>query len=316
MSKYRTLKAYILSKADMDYVGICPADALSGEPEGHLPTDLLPTAKSIIVFGRRMTDGAVSAAFRHFEDRVTAAQSAYADHCVYLSANFLLLNDSYNLCEHLERIYGGCSMPLTFNAMQAVEPENHSVPYFADPYKAGLPLDIAKAAAAAGLGELGWSRRLLTPKDGPRVNLTAVITDIEFDQYDLPYNGPRLCDPAACHICSTMCPTRAIPAYEDSEPQTVNIGGHSHIICDMNANGCAVAAMAMRKEFSGRVPVKDVVESYHPTDEEMAQGFSKKSIEAGMCLDHWPQFFCDKCLIYCPAGNWKERFHDTGLSKL
>ena len=35
---------------DLDLVGIASADALSDEPEGHRPSDLLPGAKSIIVF--------------------------------------------------------------------------------------------------------------------------------------------------------------------------------------------------------------------------------------------------------------------------
>lgn len=315
MGRFQNVKQYIFTKHDMDYVGICPAALLESEPEGHRPSDLLPTARSIIVFGRHMTNGAVSSAFRHFEERMTMAQSSYADHCVYLSTNFLLLNDAYGIAQYLERTYGGCTMPVTFNSMQNIEPEKFSLPYFIDPYKAGMPLHIPKAAVAAGIGEIGWSHRVVTEKDGPRVNLTALITDIAFEEYDAPYEK-HLCDPEKCKMCATVCPTKAIKEYDDSDPDEFFVGNVKCTVCDINPNSCAVASMAMRREFSGRVPAADVVSSYTPTDEEMAEGFAHKSIESGMCLDHWPQFYCDKCLIYCPLGSWKEKFYDTGLSKM
>ena len=31
-------------------------------------------------------------------------------------------------------------------------------------------------------------------------------------------------------------------------------------------------------------------------------------------LGHWPNYFCDKCTLYCPLGRWSERFAARGLS--
>ena len=39
---------------------ICPASALAEEPEGYRPTDILFCCKSVIVFGRRLLNGAPS----------------------------------------------------------------------------------------------------------------------------------------------------------------------------------------------------------------------------------------------------------------
>ncbi|MBO5976772.1 MAG: hypothetical protein J6P94_06320, partial [Oscillospiraceae bacterium] len=61
MTNSVSIKEYIKTKFDMDLVGIAKASALAVEPAGHRPTDLLPGAKSIIVFGRALADGAVQA---------------------------------------------------------------------------------------------------------------------------------------------------------------------------------------------------------------------------------------------------------------
>ena len=60
MTKTEKLRDYIRSEFDLDLVGFAAASALDGEPEGHRPGELLPGAKSIIVFGRAMADGAVA----------------------------------------------------------------------------------------------------------------------------------------------------------------------------------------------------------------------------------------------------------------
>ena len=59
MDHSNEIKSRLRTVHDMDLVGIAPASALANEPNGHRPTDLLPGAKSVIVFGRAFADGAV-----------------------------------------------------------------------------------------------------------------------------------------------------------------------------------------------------------------------------------------------------------------
>ena len=69
-----SIKEYIKTKFDMDLVGIAKASALASEPSGHRSEDPLPGAKSIIVFGRALADGAIQAMFRAHEDKKIQAQ--------------------------------------------------------------------------------------------------------------------------------------------------------------------------------------------------------------------------------------------------
>ena len=59
MTRTEAVKNRIFTGSDMDYVGICPAAALEDEPRGRRPSDLLPNAKSIIVYGRRLISGSI-----------------------------------------------------------------------------------------------------------------------------------------------------------------------------------------------------------------------------------------------------------------
>ena len=312
MTRTEQIKRLLKTRFDMDLVGVAAASALSGEPKNHRPEDLLPGAKSVLVFGRALADGAVQSQFRALEDGQRSAQSAYAAYAVDLAPNILLVNDGFQLCCLLERDYGAAALLCPFNVQQSMIPDNVPGMFFADPYGQGMPLDIWKAALAAGLGEFGWSGRFLTPEYGPRHMLCAVVTTLELTP-DAPYAGPPLCDPERCGVCARVCPTRAIPAPCSECIKTVTVEGKTQRIGGVNANACTVAALGLRREFSGRVPCPDLVMNDAPSGEELKAAFEKKPIN-GLSVEHYPRYLCDRCLVYCPAGHWKERFADTGLS--
>ncbi len=313
MELTNVIKNYIKTELDMDFVGIASADALSSEPAGHRPADLLPGAKSVIVFGRAFSDGAMQAMFRAHEDRRMAAQSSYAAYCDDLAPNFLLINDGYRLCCRLEQQFGALALLCPFNVQQSMIWDEVPRKYFADPYGQGMPLNIWNAALAAGLGEYGWSNRFLTPEYGPRHMLTAVVTSLALTP-DTPYAGAPLCRPQECGICAAVCPTNAIPSPCGGCGKTVSVEGKTQQIADVNANACAVAAMGYRKEFQGRVPVPNLIEGNAPDNAELKAAFEKKPVN-GLSIEHYPRYFCERCLIYCPVGRWKERFRDTGFTK-
>jgi len=313
MNLTETVKTYIRTRHDMDLVGVCAAAALDGEPRFHRPADLLPGAKSVIVFGRGFSDGAVQSMFRALEDAQLAAQSSYAAYCDELAPNFLLIGDSFNICCWLEETCGALAVPCPFNVQQSMVWDSSPKKFFADPYGQGMPLDIGKAALAAGLGEYGWSGRFLTPEYGPRQMLTAIVTTLELEP-DAPYDGPALCDPEKCGVCARVCPTKAISDVQGGETRVVSAGEKRQTIGCVNANACAVAALAYRKEFQGRVPVPDLILNDDPTDEELRAAWEKKPV-AQLSIEHYPRYFCEKCAVYCPAGHWKERFADTGFTR-
>ena len=313
MISWRALKNYILSSRDMDFAGACRAQALDGEPERHRPDSLLRGCRTVIVFGRKMIDGAVQSAFRVWEEGHMSSQTSYADHASYLAVNMLLMRESYELAQYIEKRFNAAAVPMPNNVIQDMEPEGLRAPFFADPYRSGMPLDLAKAAVAAGLGEIGWSRRFISPDYGPRVNLCAVLTDAELDEYDEPYFGERLCDPEKCGVCREMCPVDAIPEYAPENGEEFSICGAAQRRCRLDVNACTVACMGMMKRFNPRA--RDVVPSLHPTDEELRAGIDRLNAGPGMqMLDHLPGFYCDRCLQYCPVGGWDEKYRKRGLS--
>lgn len=302
-------KEYIKTEYDIDYVGIAAADALSAEPYGHRPEDVLPGAKSIIVLCRRIADGVIQARFRSFEGNAPAAYSSYASFGNNNAPNFLLVDVVFNLANDIEKYFDAVAAPLPFNVMQSTVPENVIGPLWNDPYGQGMPIDIYKAAFAAGLGEFGFSGRFMTPEDGPRILLAAVLTTAELET-DGPYTGPKLCDPEKCGICRKLCPTQAIR----EQTKRISAGAASCEVSDLKINSCFIAEMGMRFEFRGIVPGPNLIEGNDATDEELKAALAKKPYEAAH-IEHYPRHLCDRCLLYCPAGNWKERFYDTGLSR-
>ena len=310
-NRYDQVKERVLTGSDMDYFGICPSSVLEGEPEGHRPSDLLPNAKSIIVYGRKLINGTIQAKFRAIEDGRSNTAGSYNAHSFVLSLNHLCMKQTYEIAQYLEKNFGCYAMPLTNNVIQAVEPEGLPAPFFADPYRAGLPIDIYKAAVAAGIGELGWNHRVITPDNGPRVYMCAIVTSLEFDKYDSPYSGKKLCDPEKCHVCSGKCPVHALDAEEFTE---VTVAGKTYRLGKLDVNGCGVACFGFRKALNPRTKVE--VAEDHPTDEALAKAidFNYKH-PAGQTLDHLSMSNCDWCLLYCPVGNWEKTFKDRGLTK-
>ena len=307
------IKNRIRTVHDMDLVGVAAASALSGEPAGHRPEDLLPGAKSVLVFGRAFADGAVQAQFRALEEHRLSDQSAYAAYCNDLAPNILITNEGFELCCWLEERFDVRALLCPFNVTQSMIPDKYPGMFFADPYGQGMPLDIWRAAMAAGLGEYGWSNRFLTPEYGPRQMLCAVVTTLALTP-DAPYAGAPLCDPAKCGVCARVCPTKAIPAPDSGKSKPVAVEGKRQTVADLDPRACTVAALGLRRAFSGRVPCPDLVMDDAPTEEQLVEAFRKKPIN-GLSVEHYPRYLCERCLVYCPVGHWRERFADTGLTQ-
>lgn len=303
------IKTYYRSKLDMDIVGIAPASALAGEPEGHRPEDILPGCKSIIVFGRKITDGAIQSLMRVYEDKHEVSRSGYDAYAVEHAPTLLMVDATFAAACYIEDSFKEIATPVPFGILQSMVWDKYPVPYFADPYGQGMPIDIYKAAMAAGLGEYGWSNRFLTPKYGPRVTLSAVLTTMELE-YNKPYSGEKLCDPAKCGICVKECPTCAIPAYGEECAEKC-IEGKCIEVAAIKPTRCAVASVGFRKGYHPRSV--DLIDTNDPTEDQLAEALPKLK-QLVSAVNHYPRALCERCMIYCPVGHWKENFEDTGLT--
>ena len=311
MTLTEQIKRYVLDNCGMDAVGVARADALDDERGGHRPEDLLPGAKSVIVFLKRIPDGIWQAAFRAREDGNADARSIYAAFGRELTPNLNLFFMSFNLAQYIERTYAFPAVPVPAGEMQNVTPTNTPLPAFVGAKHVQYVLHPARAAVAAGLGEIAWNNSFVTAENGPRQGIGLVVTTMDLD-CDAPYAGPRLCRPEECGVCARICPTHAIPA-PGGESEVFEVGGTAYRTACINANACAVASMAFRREFSGKADVPDQILCDAPDDETLKKAYQEKPPAYGS-LGHHPDYYCDLCKLYCPLGNWQARFGDAGLS--
>lgn len=98
---------------------------------------------------------------------------------------------------------------------RAVREENSIAP--------DLQFQFRLAAVACGLGEIGWSKMLLTKDFGPLQRVAFIFTDAEFEEYDEMYNGEPLC--RKCMACVNQCPGGCIPSIKSGKKVTVNLAG-------------------------------------------------------------------------------------------
>lgn len=283
-------------KVGMDLCGIAPVARFEGAPEGTHPSDFLPGCKSVISIAVRLMDGVVQTIFRNFEDGNRRAQGIYGTFGYTLLPNFQLLYAVYDIAQYIERTTGAMATPTQ------VGPMNN-----------GMSISQRHAAVAAGLGEFGWLSIVLTPQFGPRNRFGAILTTAELEP-DPMYSGLRLCNPERCNICTTVCPTGALSRYGEKEARRVvykDISGEkAYDYCHVNMGRCRIALQGLMKKAGGK---EDLVKSIDASPQEIEEAMKKTGSEGG--LQATPSWKCGRCLAYCPAGDWKKKFKDTGLSK-
>jgi len=283
-------------KIGMDLCGIAPISRFENAPQGMHPCDFLPGCKSVISIAVRLPDGVIQTVFRNFEDGNRMAQGIYGTYGYTIAPNFQLLYSVYDIAQFIERTTGALATPTQVGPMGN-----------------GMSISQRHAAVAAGLGEFGWHGIVLTPQFGARNRFGAILTTAEMEP-DPMYNGPQICNPARCKICTTVCPTQAMSKYGDKNTKRVvykdKEGDKTFEYCQLNPTRCRIGAHALMKKTGGS---RDLVNSLDADADEVAEAIKKTSPEGG--LQSSPTWKCGKCLAYCPTGDWKKKFRDTGLSK-
>lgn len=215
---------------EMHHVGVAPVERLAHAPAGWRPRDILDRAVSVVVMGIRIGQGVRHIQARtHFDAQPTAKYGVY----VYQVFGYNILNDKLNLAAYA-----------VTRALEDAGYETVPIPA-SPPYDSGQLLAIFShrhAAVAAGLGEFGWNRLLLTPTDGPYVRLVSVITTAHLDASPM-YHGPQLCYPLTCGtICARACPAAVL---SQTERVGLCIGDRTYEMADFNKSGCLSAPCAV-----------------------------------------------------------------------
>ena len=184
----------ILRDEGIDLVGIADArDLILADPP-RPPTDLMPTARSVIVMAVAHSLGAV-----YVPDIKLWTRNK-------MQTSRLLDRTAEKVGRLLER-EGFLSLPISADKpadIYKLDPDTgERLPHI----RTVGQLSLKHAAASAGMGHIGRSNLLLTPEFGPHQRLGAIVTEAEL-QPD-PRRELELCVPG-CTRCEEACPMGAL----------------------------------------------------------------------------------------------------------
>ena len=175
-----------------DICGIASLDRFEGAPKNMDPRYIMPEAKSLIVMGFRVMRGSL----RGIEEGTFFSNySAMGYGC--LTYNYIPMT-VINMCKVIED-EGYEAIPLGHQSdWRGIDNDGNERERYSRPVEEGKPqpdimLHLRICGYLAGLGEIGYSKMLLTPEFGPRLRLGVILTELELEP-DPIYNGPKLCN--------------------------------------------------------------------------------------------------------------------------
>lgn len=201
-------------------VGIANVERFQGAPRGHHPADFVPGARSVVTFGIALLRTTLN-----WEDHLGESEFVPLEHRRDVLQNYLYSETGYVLVNHLldmlglrlsgllqEKGFASIFFPATYGRGAMVEYIKKRIPF-------GLGLLSQRhAAVRAGLGEFGLNNIVVTPKYGPRIRFSSVITEAELEPS--PLLKEKACLGENCSICLRDCPG-AISLREDFDPAAV-----------------------------------------------------------------------------------------------
>jgi ferredoxin len=229
-----------------DLVGVASMDRFEGAPLHMDPRQIFPDANAAVVLGFRILRGC----FRGIEEGTYFASLAMSG---YSAINVVWAPTTvWNLCKYLED-NGYEAVPITnvesrYGFHYPHDTARPAPDFYSEPVGPGKPapdvmVNLRFAAVAAGLGEIGYSKLLLTPQFGPRQRLAMLLTDAPLEPDPL-FNG-QLCD--RCMACAEECAGQAI---SDTETIEVDIAGKPCQWGKLDTNRCGLAYAGGVKEAS------------------------------------------------------------------
>ena len=278
-----------------DLVGIAPVERFRNAPNGHHPSEFMPSCKSAISISMHIHQGAADVWGDYDQPNKTNTPYLFYG---YGLTNLDLARMANRIAKVLE--YRGykslCFLPTWITSMAKYMDETKTT------RKLKAEISHRHAAVAAGLGTLGLNGLLLTPEFGPMQRLVTVLTSAELEPTPL-YNGPELCRPDLCGMkCVRLCPAQA---FSEKERQSCVIGDrtltystHDNIRCSYAIHGM-IKGDGARSEIAIPEGPGDIShlarelrgKNIHPFDRAMLNNSF-----GIICGD-----FCGKCLHQCPS---------------
>ncbi len=218
--------------AGADACGIAPMSRLKGAPDEMNPRFLFPEAKSVIGFIFRIPRGVQrgieeGTQFYQYPSMAYGGINEIFAPAVLYQVGKVIEDEGYEAFVYRNTGARGCVSDMDGSPGNTLSPEeqievnesartstaHHRSVQFTRPVREGtvapdLQFQFRLAAVACGLGEIGYSKMLLTPQFGPLQRVAFLFTDAELE-YDEMYHGEPLC--RRCYACVRECPGQCIP---------------------------------------------------------------------------------------------------------
>lgn len=214
-----------------DIVGIGSIDRWEGAPSQMDPRMIMPRAKSIIAMGFRVFRGSL----RGIEEGTYFSNYSAMGYggITYLYMPMTVIN----LCKLIED-EGYEAVPMGHQSdwrgidNKGFLRENYSRPVAPGKPQPDIMVNLRIAGFLCGLGEIGYSKMLLTPEFGPRVRVGIIITEMELEPDPIMEPG-TLCN--RCMACVRECPGGCIPKDKTVK---VNLAGYDVEWADVDMDKC------------------------------------------------------------------------------
>jgi len=218
----------LISKLDVDAVGIASLAEWKGTKLEETAIKLLPQVRSVVIFAMEIYPEILDLTSPGRIMGVASLNDLLDRNAEFLSGR--LTKAAYDAAKTSRNI-GRKALPLP---------------------AAGCPLDARfleavfsykHAGQAAGLGKIGWHSLLITPAFGSRVRLSCCLTEAILE----PTNTNMIVDCGSCGICLDACPAGALARPQTGEQYTLN-----KFACNSFRNASGGCAECMRVCPSGK----------------------------------------------------------------
>jgi epoxyqueuosine reductase len=223
-------------EAWVDMIGFAGRERFRELEEDKNPFSLFPDGQTVIMIARRITRGTL---------RGVEEGSNFDDYSMFGKnwlAETFLPQSVFEIAKLIEKA--------GYEAMPLVPEKPMPVSRVAKP----VAPDFRYAAVACGMGEIGLSGEVLTPRFGPRQRFAMIITDAQLPGD--PIYERLIC--THCGRCITVCPLHAMDSQNIERVticgKTMSVAACDFTLCDSCQNGAThdrngvdrLAALCMR----------------------------------------------------------------------